>query len=46
MSIGIATTNSGANNIGELIKQADIALYQAKKKGRNCSQVFQSRSAQ
>jgi len=46
VSIGIATTDSGANNIGELIKQADIALYQAKKKGRNCSQVFQSKFAQ
>jgi diguanylate cyclase (GGDEF)-like protein len=40
MSIGIATTKHGASNISELIKQADIALYEAKKKGRNCSQVF------
>jgi len=43
MSIGIATTNHGASNIKELIQQADIALYQAKDKGRNCSQVFQSK---
>jgi len=46
MSIGIATTNHGASNISELIKQADIALYEAKAKGRNCSQVFQNKSAE
>jgi diguanylate cyclase (GGDEF)-like protein len=46
MSIGIATTNHGASNISELIKQADIALYEAKEKGRNCSQVFQNMSAE
>ncbi|NQZ22741.1 MAG: diguanylate cyclase [Colwellia sp.] len=46
MSIGIATTTHGASNISELIKQADIALYQAKKKGRNCSQVFQNKQAE
>ncbi len=43
VSIGIATTNDGASNISELIKQADIALYEAKEKGRNCSQVFQNK---
>jgi diguanylate cyclase (GGDEF)-like protein len=46
MSIGIATTKHGASNISELIKQADIALYEAKKKGRNCSQVFNNNNAE
>jgi len=42
VSIGIASTIHGASNISELIKQADMALYHAKNKGRNCSQVFQN----
>ncbi|TWX52835.1 GGDEF domain-containing protein [Colwellia hornerae] len=43
VSIGIATTTAADQvaNASELIKQADIALYQAKKQGRNRSSVFQ-----
>jgi diguanylate cyclase (GGDEF)-like protein len=43
VSIGIATTSADDHvaNASELIKQADIALYQAKDQGRNGSSVFQ-----
>jgi len=42
VSIGVATKSplNNVNNANELIKQADLALYQAKKEGRNCYQVF------
>jgi diguanylate cyclase (GGDEF)-like protein len=42
VSIGIATSTATDHlaNADELIKQADIALYQAKEQGRNCCQVF------
>lgn len=35
ISIGVVTTTSGHRTLDELIKQADIALYQAKNQGRN-----------
>jgi len=35
VSIGISNTVLGANEVNELIKQADDALYQAKANGRN-----------
>ena len=35
VSIGVATTRSGARTIAELIDQADQALYAAKEQGRN-----------
>ncbi|MCD6526561.1 MAG: diguanylate cyclase [Desulfuromonas sp.] len=35
VSIGIATTK-GENDLAATLKQADIYLYQAKEKGRNC----------
>ena len=40
VSIGISSTSLGAKNIGELIEQADLALYQAKANKRNQCVVF------
>jgi len=39
-SIGITLFNDRELNIEELLKQADIAMYQAKKSGRNCLRFF------
>jgi diguanylate cyclase (GGDEF)-like protein len=36
VSVGIATTSGGSCNLGELMKQADHALYGAKSAGRDC----------
>lgn len=35
ISVGVACSDHGASNGGELLKQADEALYQAKGAGRN-----------
>src|SRR5690606_19036712 len=43
ISIGIAELESPTQKLEELIKQADIAVYQAKKSGRNRIEVSQSR---
>ena len=39
-SIGIAPFNGSPNTVGELLKQADIAMYQAKAAGRNTLRFF------
>jgi diguanylate cyclase (GGDEF)-like protein len=39
VSIGIAYTN-GDTNFSKLYKDADIALYQAKEKGKNCAVFY------
>ncbi|BBB27869.1 sensor domain-containing diguanylate cyclase [Amphritea japonica] len=40
VSIGVASLKTEALNKTDLFKQADIALYIAKKKGKNCCQIF------
>ena len=40
ISIGIAELESHTQTLEDLIKQADIALYQAKKTGRNRIEVY------
>lgn len=39
-SIGISFYPSGGNNLVELMKKADIALYKAKELGRNMYQIY------
>ncbi|HQS43178.1 MAG: hypothetical protein B7Y16_03860 [Methylotenera sp. 24-45-7] len=39
-SIGVTLLNHPESTIDELMKQADIAMYQAKKTGRNCLRFF------
>ena len=39
-SIGIAPFDSGITSIGDLLKQADLAMYQAKTAGRNTLRFF------
>ncbi len=40
VSIGVSSTSLGAKHTGELIEQADLALYQAKANKRNQCAVF------
>ena len=39
-SIGIAVTASGAESTDDLIRDADLALYSAKRQGKNRAQLF------
>ncbi|MEJ2529117.1 MAG: EAL domain-containing protein, partial [Gammaproteobacteria bacterium] len=39
-SIGVALFSGGENSIDDLMKQADIAMYQAKSEGRNMLRFF------
>ena len=38
VSMGITVARYNLDNVEELLQQADVALYQAKEKGRNCVQ--------
>ncbi|MBI9102731.1 MAG: GGDEF domain-containing protein [Spirochaetales bacterium] len=42
VSIGVANISPGINFTEDLVSQADAALYQSKKRGRNCSTVYRS----
>lgn len=39
-SIGIALCESADQSVDELLRLADLALYRAKEKGRNCNVIF------
>ena len=39
VSIGIAWSVPGAQGLSELLHQADLAMYEAKRQGRNCVRV-------
>lgn len=41
-SIGIAIAPDHGNDAGQLLKNADLALYRAKSDGRNCYRFFES----
>ena len=41
-SVGVAIRERGSGQVGELIRQADVAMYQAKTLGRHRYQVFES----
>ena len=40
VSIGIAIANQNYNNVTEILRDADTALYQAKAGGRSCTRIF------
>src|SRR5882757_7027488 len=40
VSIGIVTSNTGTVSATDLIRNADVAMYEAKRAGRGCSVVF------
>jgi|GEM_PF-1914656 len=42
-SIGVALFSPGENSTEELIKQADVAMYQAKDAGRNTAQFYDAK---
>jgi len=42
VSIGVATSSKDTQSSDELLKQADLAMYQAKKSGRNRCEVFKA----
>jgi diguanylate cyclase (GGDEF)-like protein/PAS domain S-box-containing protein len=42
-SFGVATITNGSEDVDELVQRADLALYEAKRKGRNCVVVGSER---
>lgn len=40
-SVGISLSTSGASNVSELLKLADLGLYQAKHAGKACWRIYQ-----
>ena len=42
-SLGIAFSSSGYDNIDDLMRDADIAMYRAKARGKACYEIFDSR---
>jgi diguanylate cyclase (GGDEF)-like protein len=42
ISVGASSCEAGASTLDELLKQADVALYEAKRSGRNCIRRFQA----
>jgi diguanylate cyclase (GGDEF)-like protein len=40
MSMGIATFPDNSNNVHEIIKMADVAMYESKKSGKNCYNYY------
>ncbi|MDX1669900.1 MAG: diguanylate cyclase, partial [Limnobacter sp.] len=44
-SLGVAMFPELAKSVQELIDQADSAMYEAKRSGKNCYRVAQQRSA-
>jgi len=45
-SIGIALLHSNYGNVDEILKQADVAMYQSKAAGRGCLNIFESEQIQ
>ena len=39
-SIGIAMSSSGYKSASDILRDADIAMYRAKRKGKNCYEIF------
>lgn len=44
MSMGVVVFPQDGNTVQEIIKMADIAMYEAKKKGKNCVEYYNQRS--
>ncbi len=46
LSIGIVTIGSKQDNINDILKHADIAMYKAKQSGRNTTCIFEQKMSQ
>ncbi len=45
ISLGVTVFPEGGKDSGALVKSADLALYQAKSRGRNCFEAFRPETA-